>query len=83
MPLEDRQGSQAEDPLMEETFADPWQRREVWKMGRKPGLSSEAALFGVGMQGFVSYGRFLDKDLKIPAFNSVFSILMPLFFCLA
>lgn len=41
----------------------------------KPGLSSETALSRAGMQGLVSWGEFLEKDLKIPAFNSVFSIL--------
>lgn len=44
-------------------------------MGVKPGLSSETALSRAGMQGLVSWGEFLEKDLKIPAFNSVFSIL--------
>lgn len=43
-----------QDPLTEETFAEPWQRTEVWKMGGKPGLSSETALSRAGMQGLVS-----------------------------
>lgn len=73
--LEDRQSSEAEDPPTEETFTELWQRSEVWKMGGKPGLSSETALSRAGMQGLVSWGEFLEKDLKIPAFNSVFSSL--------
>lgn len=36
----DRQGSEAEGPLTEETFVEPWQRIGVWKMGGKPGLGS-------------------------------------------